>query len=304
MSLKNILPHHRGNDQSGFIILGLTDSFTFHIFNPRKGAACALPTILGKKVKNMQIHLMGKVAIVTGAGRGIGKAIAKALAAAQASVMVNDVDWIAATQVSQEIESSGGKALPAKADIRNRSEIEQMVQKTIQELGGVQILVNNAGVVLRKPAEEISEEEWDKVIDINLKGTFLCAQEAAKAMIRGGKGGKIINIASIMGEVALPPRAAYCASKGGIIALTKDLAAEWAKHGITVNTLAPGWTVTEMTQSYFSQEPVRQFLLERIPLNRLGTPEDVANLAVFMASQYSDYITGQAICVDGGWTIL
>lgn len=261
-------------------------------------------SIRGKKVRHLQINLMGKVAIVTGAGRGIGKAIAKALAAAKASVVVNDVDWNTATQVSREIESSGGKALPAKADVRIRSEIEQMVQNAIQELGRVQVLINNAGVILRKPAEEISEEEWDKVIDINLKGTFLCAQEVAKAMIREGKGGKIINLASIMGEVALPPRAAYCASKGGIIALTKDLAAEWAKHGITVNTLAPGWTVTEMTQSYFSQEPVRQFLLERIPLNRLGKPEDVANLAVFLASEYSDYITGQAICVDGGWTIL
>jgi 2-deoxy-D-gluconate 3-dehydrogenase len=165
-------------------------------------------------------------------------------------------------------------------------------------------LVNNAGVVLRKPAEEITEEEWDKVIDINLKGTFLCAQTVGKAMIQRGDGGRIINIASIMGGVALPPRAAYCASKGGIIALTKDLAAEWAKYRVTVNTISPGWTVTEMTQAYFSQEEVRRFLLERIPLNRLGKPEDIANLAVFLASEYSEYITGQAIFVDGGWTIL
>lgn len=252
----------------------------------------------------MQINLTGKVAIVTGAGRGIGKAIAKALAAAKASVVINDVDLNAATQASKEIEASGGKARPAKADVRLRSEINQMVQIIIQELGGINILVNNAGVILRKPAEELSEEEWNKIIDINLKGTFLCAQTVAKAMIQEGNGGKIINIASIMGSVALPPRAAYCASKGGIIALTKDLAAEWAKYRITVNTISPGWTVTEMTQSYFSQEEVRQFLLDRIPLNRLGKPEDVANLAVFLASEYSDYITGQAICVDGGWTII
>jgi NAD(P)-dependent dehydrogenase (short-subunit alcohol dehydrogenase family) len=214
------------------------------------------------------------------------------------------VDLNAAGLVSKEIESAGGKALPAKADVRSRSEISQMVQWALSEFGGIHLLVNNAGVVLRKPAEEISEEEWDKVIDINLKGTFLCAQTVAKAMIQAGKGGKIINIASIMGSVALPPRAAYCASKGGIIALTKDLAAEWAKYGITVNTLSPGWTVTEMTQAYFSQEEVRRFLLERIPLNRLGKPEDIANMAVFLASEYSDYITGQAIFVDGGWTIL
>ncbi len=252
----------------------------------------------------MQINLTGKVAIVTGAGRGIGKAIAKALATANASVVINDVDLNAATEACQEIESSGGKARPAKADVRIRSEINQMVQTVIRELGGINILVNNAGVILRKPAEELSEEEWDKVIDLNLKGTFLCAQRVAKAMIQEGNGGKIINVGSIMGSVALPPRAAYCASKGGIIALTKDLAAEWAKYRITVNTISPGWTVTEMTQSYFSQEEVRKFLLDRIPLNRLGKPEDVANLAVFMASEYSDYITGQSIYVDGGWTIL
>lgn len=253
---------------------------------------------------NLQINLTGKVAIVTGAGRGIGKVIAKALAAAHAGVVVNDVDLNAAMQASKEIESSGGKALAAKADVRNRSEIHSMVQMAIRELGGIHVLVNNAGVILRKPAEEISEEEWNAVIDINLKGNFLCAQTVAKAMIKEGDGGRIINISSIMGSVALPPRAAYCASKGGIIALTKDLAAEWAKYRITVNTILPGWTITEMTQSYFSQEQVRQFLLERIPLNRLGKPEDVANLAVFLASDYSDYITGQAICVDGGWTIL
>ena len=252
----------------------------------------------------MQINLAGKVAIVTGAGRGIGKGIAKALAEAHASVIVNDVDLNVATEVSRQIESSGGRALPVKADVRKGDEISRMVETAVKDLGGIHILVNNAGIVLRKPAEEIAEDEWDKVIDINLKGTFLCAQTVAKAMMKGGKGGRIINLSSIMGGVALPPRAAYCATKGGIIALTKDLAAEWAKHGITVNAIAPGWTITEMTQSYFSQEPVRKYLLERIPLNRLGKPEDMAHLAVFLASEYSDYITGQTIYVDGGWTIL
>lgn len=252
----------------------------------------------------MQINLDGKVAIVTGAGKGIGKAIAKALAAANAKVVINDVDPNAAAQVAEEIRSAGGEASPDKADVSIRSEIGQMVENVIQKRGRIDILVNNAGVVARKPAEELSEEEWDKVMDVNLKGTFLCAQAVAKAMIQKGNGGRIINMSSIMGSVALPPRAPYCASKGGIIALTKDLAAEWAKYGIRVNTIAPGWTVTEMTQSYFSQEEVRRFLLERIPLNRLGKPEDVANLAVFLSSEYSDYITGQAIHVDGGWTAL
>ena len=258
----------------------------------------------GRQVILLDINLDGKTAIVTGAGRGIGKAIAKALAAARAKVVVNDVDWDAAGQVSREIEGKGGIAKPAKADVRVPDEINRMVQMAVKDFGGIQVLINNAGIVLRKPAEEILEEEWDRVIDINLKGTFLCAQTVAKAMIAAGKSGKIINISSIMGAVALPPRAAYCASKGGIINLTKDLAAEWAKYGITVTGIAPGWTVTEMTETYFSEEPIRRFLLERIPLNRLGKPEDIANLAVFLASDFSDYITGQTIYVDGGWTIL
>jgi len=252
----------------------------------------------------VQINLTGKVAIVTGAGRGIGKAIARALAGAHAAVVVNDVDLDGAEEVARGIETSGEKALPVKADVREGDEVSRMVDRAVKDLGGIHILVNNAGVILRKPAEEIAEEEWDRVIDINLKGSFLCARAVAQAMMKAGQGGRIINISSIMGGVALPPRAAYCASKGGIIALTKDLAAEWAKHAITVNGIAPGWTVTEMTQSYFSQEPVRRFVLERIPLNRLGRPEDIAHLAVFLASDYADYITGQTVYVDGGWTIL
>jgi 2-deoxy-D-gluconate 3-dehydrogenase len=252
----------------------------------------------------LDINLKDKTAIVTGAGRGIGKSIAGAFAAAGAKVIVNDIDGDAAAQVCQEIKDRGGFARPAKADVRVSAEIAEMVQMTVRDLGGIQVMVNNAGVILRKPAEEILEEEWDRVIQINLKGTFLCAQTAAKAMIAGGKGGKIINISSVMGAVALPPRAAYCASKGGIINLTKDLAAEWAQYGIAVNGIAPGWTVTEMTQGYFSQEPVRRYLLERIPLNRLGKPEDIAHMAVFLASDYADYIIGQTIFVDGGWTIL
>jgi len=253
----------------------------------------------------MRVDLTGKVALVTGAGRGIGKAIAAALARANACIVVNDVHLDTAEETANEIKALGGKALPVKADVSLREEVNDMVKNALMTFGKIDILVNNAGVITRKPAEEFLEAEWDKIINVNLKGVFLCSQIVTRHMIERGGGGKIINIASIMGGVALPPRSAYCASKGGVIALTRDLAAEWAKYNINVNAISPGWMAgTEITKLYFSQEDVRRFLLERIPLNRFGTAEDIANLVVFLSSEYSNYITGQNIYVDGGWTIL
>jgi len=242
--------------------------------------------------------------MVTGAGRGIGKAIAIALAKANADVVINDVNLNTAKNTAQEIEALGKRSLPIEADVSVKKDVNRMVEHALNVFGKIDILVNNAGVIVRKPVEELSEEEWDRIIDINLKGVFLCSKMVATDMIKRREGGKIINISSIMGGVALPPRAAYCASKGGVIALTRDLAAEWAKYNINVNAISPGWMTTELTQSLFSQEEMRRFFLERIPLNRFGTPEDVAHLAVFLASEYSNYITGQTIYVDGGWTII
>jgi NAD(P)-dependent dehydrogenase (short-subunit alcohol dehydrogenase family) len=151
--------------------------------------------------------------------------------------------------------------------------------------------------------EQYGEDDWDRVMNVNLKGTFNFCHAAAKTMI-SQRYGRIINIASIMGERALPPRASYCASKGGIIALTKDLAAEWAEYNITVNAISPGWIQTELTKNYFANEEVRGSLLQRIPMGRFGRPEEVATLAVFLASDRSSYITGQNFSVDGGWTVL
>ncbi|UCF92024.1 MAG: 3-oxoacyl-ACP reductase FabG [Desulfobacterales bacterium] len=252
----------------------------------------------------MEIDLTGKVCIVTAAGRGIGKAIAANFAEAHAAVVINDIDLEAATQVSDLIESGGSRTRAIKADVAVAEDVNRLTAETLQTFGRIDILVNNAGVITRKPAEEITEAEWDRIIDVNLKGTFLCSQAVARHMIARRQGGKIINISSIMGNVALPPRSAYCASKGGIVMLTKDLAAEWAEHNIHVNAIAPGWTLTEMTQSYFAQDDVRRFLLERTPLKRFATPRDIAHTALFLASDLADYITGQTIHVDGGWTIL
>ncbi|MDA4121640.1 MAG: SDR family oxidoreductase [Thaumarchaeota archaeon] len=252
----------------------------------------------------MQIDLTGKVGLVTGAGRGIGKAIAVAMARAGADMIPVDVDINTLKGTTVEISQLGRKSTGFQVEVSRLREVEDVVSKAVGFQGKIDILVNNAGVVIRKPMEEYSEADWDSVINTNLKGTFNFSQAVGRQMVKQGTGGRIINISSIFGLVALPPRASYSASKGAIVSLTRDLAAEWAKHKITVNAICPGWTKTEMTANYFAQEDVSKFLLERIPLGRFAEPEEIANLAMFLASDYSSYITGQGIPVDGGWTAL
>jgi NAD(P)-dependent dehydrogenase (short-subunit alcohol dehydrogenase family) len=251
----------------------------------------------------LQIDLTGKVAMVTGAGRGIGKSIALAMARSGADILPIDIDIQTLTNTSVEISKLGRKAIGFQVDVTRKNEVDDIARRALDFLGKIDILVNNAGVVVRKPMEDYTEDDWDRVLAVNLKGVFNFSQAVGRQMIKQGTGGRIINIASIMGLVALAPRASYTASKGGMIALTKDLAAEWAKHNITVNSICPGWVKTDMTAQYFAQEDVRKFLMERIPLGRFAEPDDVANLAVFLASDLSGYITGQSIPVDGGWTI-
>lgn len=251
----------------------------------------------------MEIDLSGKVGIVTGAGKGIGKTIAVNFAKANADVVVDDIDLEAAEEVCSQIHSLGGKAIAVKADVALEKDVKDMTEKCIESFGRIDILVNNAGIIKRKPAEEITVDEWDRIIDVNLKGAFLCSQAVARHIMKRGGEGKIVNISSVMGKVALAPRSAYCASKGGMVMLTKDLAVEWAEHKINVNAISPGWTLTEMTKAYFSQEEVSRFLLERTPLKRFATPQDIANAVLFLSSGLADYITGQTIYVDGGWTI-
>lgn len=252
----------------------------------------------------MQIDLSGRVALVTGAGRGIGKSISIALANSGADLAVVDINKQTAEATGREIASLGRRAIGLQADVSKSGEADLTVARAAEALGKVDILVNNAGIVVRKAMEDYTDEDWDNVMNVNLKGVFNFSRAVGRLMIRQGKGGRIISIASIMGLVALPPRASYVSSKGGIVALTRDLAAEWARHNITVNCICPGWVKTEMTGPYFAQPEVGKYLLDRVPLGRFAEPAEIAGVVVFLASDLSGYITGQSIAVDGGWTAL
>jgi len=246
------------------------------------------------------MKLANQVAIVTGAGQGIGRAIALTLAKEGAAVIVNDINLESAKKVAEEIKSQGGQAQPLKADIANGDEVSKMVKETVDSFKKIDILVNNAGIGKVIPAIETTEAQWDSIIDINLKGQFLCSQAVAKHMIKQ-KRGKIVNIASIGGHVGASGFAAYGASKGGVLQLTRVLAIEWAKYNIKVNTVSPGMTMTAMVEAAAKKLP--DFFIkgiERTPLKRPAKPEDIANAVLFLAAPESDYITGQEIIVDGG----
>ena len=248
------------------------------------------------------MRLDGKVAIVTGARRGIGRGIALAMAKEGAVVVVSDISQEDCQKVVDEIEGSGGKGLAIKCDVSSKADVENMVARTVAEFGKVDILVNNAGIISFRPFLELTEEDWDRLFSVNLKGQFLCARSAATEMVKN-KWGRIINIASISSGgcgIAYPLVAHYTASKGGVIALTEALAIELTPQGINVNAICPGAIDTEMAKGV-KESGQLQAILARIPKHRLGQPEDIAHLAVFLASQESDYITGDAIVIDGGW---
>ena len=248
--------------------------------------------------------LSGKSAIITGARRGIGKGIALALAEAGVDVLVSDIDLADCEAACAEIEeATGRRAVPFKCDVTKKDEVEAMVAKAVAEFGKLAILVNNAGIAPFKPFLELTEEDWDQVLDINLKGQFLCAQAAAREMAKN-KWGRIINIASIAsGQVGVGflNLAHYCASKGGVTAMTEELALELSPKGINVNAIAPGVIETPMVEALLSDEATKQGILARTPKGRLGKPRDIAATAVFLASNEADYITGVTLFVDGGW---
>jgi len=252
----------------------------------------------------INIDLTEKTALVTGSARGIGRAIATTMAKAGADVLVNDLKAEDCETTAKMVRDLGRQAHVTAGDISSEADVRNMIQNGVERFGKIDILVNNAGIVGRKPIFDTEERDWDRMIEVNLKGTFLCSKFVATKMRELGVKGRIVNISSIMGEVALPPRPAYCASKGGIIALTRDLAAELAPYGINVNSVAPGWVETDLTANYFSQKGVHEYLIERIPLGRFCQPEEVANVVCFITSELGKYITGQVIFVDGGWTAI
>lgn len=246
------------------------------------------------------MKLDGKVAIVTGAGRegkGIGRFVALALAGEGADIAVADYVLDAAEAVAEEVKALGRKTVAIQANVADPADAEDIVQRTLDELGKVDILVNNAGVTRDALIMRMSEQEWDSVIDTNLKGTFNCTKAVTRPMLKQ-KSGKIVNMASVMGIIGNVGQANYSASKAGVIALTKTTARELGSRGINVNAIAPGFIQTAMTDEL--SESVRENIAGRIPLNRLGTPEDVAKLVLFLCTDDSSYITGQVINVDGG----
>lgn len=247
--------------------------------------------------------LKGKVAIITGARRGMGRTHALTLAKAGAKVVVADISQEDCEKVVEEIMKEGGEALAVKCDVAKKEEVDEMVKKTVEKWGKVDILVNNAGICQFKPFLELTEEEWDRTLDINLKGYFLCAQAVAKEMAKQ-KSGRIINIASVaMGQMGIgfPNVAHYCASKGGIGGMTEALAVELAPYNITINAIAPGMIETPMIDPMKQDPKMMEAMLARVPMHRVGSPQEVSNLVLFLASDDSSYMTGSMVVIDGGW---
>ncbi|MGB2694755.1 MAG: 3-oxoacyl-[acyl-carrier-protein] reductase [Dehalococcoidia bacterium] len=242
--------------------------------------------------------LKEKVALVTGGSRGIGRAISLALAGQGAAVAVNYVkNEAAAKEVVQQIESCGGKATAIQGDVARPEDAKRLVGETQQALGGLHILVNNAGLTEDDLLLRMSEEAWDRVIEIDLRGAFLCTKAALRPMIRQ-RWGRIVNIASIAGMVGNAGQANYAAAKAGLIGFTKSVAKEVASRNVTANAIAPGFVDTEMTAGLTDQQ--KQAVLQIVPLARTGAPEDIAPAAVYLASEEASYITGHVLVVDGG----
>ena len=240
-----------------------------------------------------------KTILITGGGGGIGKELANAFAECGGEVVIADIFKEKAQAVANEVNENGGISFPIQVDVTEIESIKNMVKKTMEYCGKIDILLNSAGVNVRKPAENFTENDWDKIINVNLKGAFFVSQEVGKQMIKQNHG-KITNISSDDAEIGHSTNSIYSASKAGIVAFTKVLAKEWAKYNINVNSIGPGYILTELTKDLLKNKQKFNDILSEIPAGRLCTTQDVAKAALFLASEFASYITGQTIFVEGG----
>jgi glucose 1-dehydrogenase len=254
--------------------------------------------------KKETMRLKNKVALVTGAGSGIGKAIAERFAAEGAKVVVNyhASGKHSGADVAEAISKTGGTAIPIAAEVNQRAEVEKMVQQTVEKFGRLDIAVSNAGIETKKPFLDVTDDEWNKITSVDLYGSFLVSQIAARQMVKQGNGGRIIFISSVHEDIPFAGYTAYCASKGGIRMMMRNLALELAPHKINANNIAPGAIATPINQAVLQDPEAMKNALSEIPWGRFGKPEEVASVAVFLASDEAEYVTGSTYYIDGGLT--
>ena len=245
--------------------------------------------------------LRGKTAIVTGASRGLGEAIAISLADAGANLVLASRDTARMEAVAARLAAKGTKVITVKTDVLNAQDVQHMTGKALAEFGQIDVLVNNAGINVVKPFLDLTEQEWDSVIDTNLKGYFFCSQSVGREMVKS-KSGCVINNASVFGRTGFMNLSPYIASKGGVVQLTKALAVEWARFNVRVNCIAPSYIVTEMAAKDIEANPkILEQNLRKIPLRRAGQPKEVGDVCVFLASEAASFVTGETLAIDGGW---
>lgn len=258
--------------------------------------------IIGNSIENIydMFGLKDEVALITGAGQGIGAALANALGDAGARIAIADIDFHNACKVAEGLEKKNIKAMPFKVDVTDANSVGQMVENVLKAFGTIDILINNAGINYREECVKMQEEKWDAVLNVNLKGTFLCSQAVGKIMMENRKG-KVINLASMMAARVQPKRGPYAASKGAIVQFTKVLAVEWAPYNINVNAIGPGYVLTDFNKDLMDDSATFEYFTRKIPMGRWASTDDLKGAVVFLSSKASNYITGQVIYVDGGY---